>query len=93
VHDAAGDGMEERGGTVRREERVGRALVGRVVIGLGLDAAEDEVRGIEAAQRRDARQELAAMPPTTRRVVPRTSPCRPQKLVTPAAVPMPPRKP
>src|SRR3954464_15099449 len=34
-----------------------------------------------------------ATPCTTRRIVPCTLACRPQKLVTPAAVPMPPRKP
>ena len=57
-HDAAGERVEERAGAGVGEHRVGRALEGGGVVGLGVDAAEDQVRRVQPAERAHAVEQV-----------------------------------
>ena len=93
-HDAGAERVEQDIDLVRGQQIVGRDLVGRGVVGLRQDLAEDQMRRVQPAEpRRCAPAARDAMPCTTRCISPWTLACSPQKFVTPAAVPMPPRKP
>ena len=93
LDDAAGEGMEQERDAAPEQHLVGRAFVGRGVVGLRHGAAEDRVRRVEAVEAARRASSSSATPCTTWRTSPCTLAWSPQKLVTPAAVPMPPRKP
>ena len=86
-------GVEQDLGAGAEQHRVGGALEGRGVVRLREDLAEDEVRLAQAVERAQRSSSSSATPCTTWMFAPCTLASRPQKLVTPAAVPMPPRKP
>ena len=57
-HDAGAERMKENVDLVRGQQIVGGDLVGRGVIGLGEDLAEDQMRRIEPAETIDPRQQV-----------------------------------
>ena len=57
-HHAGAERMEQDFGAVAEQEIVGRAFVGRGVVGLRLDLAERDMRLVQAAEPVDARQQL-----------------------------------
>ena len=69
-HHAGAERMEENVDLVRGQQIVGRDLVGRGVIGLRQDLAEDQMRRVEPAETVDPRQQIGAMPCTTRCISP-----------------------
>ena len=58
LHDAGRERVEQQFDAVGREQRIGRALERRHVVGLRVDLAEDQVRRIEAVQRTHAVEQL-----------------------------------
>ena len=94
LHGADRDGVEQQLGAGVEQHRVGRALERGGVVGLRQDLAEDEMRLVEAVERAHPLEQLVGdAAHDAGGSSPCTLACRPQKLVTPAAVPMPPRKP
>ena len=57
-HDAGAERMKENVDLVRGEQIVGRDLVGRGVIGLRKDLAEDQMRRVEPVEPVDPRQQI-----------------------------------
>ena len=57
-HDAGAERMKENVDLVRGQQIVGRDLVGRGVIGLRQDLAEDQMRRVEPAEPVDPRQQI-----------------------------------
>ena len=71
VHDDAGaERVKEDVDLVASEQIVGRDLVGRGVIGLRKDLAEDQMRRVEPAEPVDPSSRSVAMPRTTRCISP-----------------------
>ena len=91
--DADRERMEQQLDAGVEQQRVGGALEGGGVVGLGVDPAEDQVRLVQAVELAHPLQQVVGDAVHHLAISPCTLACRPQKLVTPAAVPMPPRKP
>ena len=92
-HDAGAERVEQDFGAVAEQQIVGRAFVGRGVVGLRLDLAERDMRLVQAAEPVDARQQFVGDAVHHLAVLAMDVGMQPAEVVTPAAVPMPPRKP
>ena len=58
LYNAAGEGVEQDRDAAPEQHLVGRAFIGRSVVGLRHGAAEDRVRRVEAAEAGESRQQL-----------------------------------
>ncbi len=92
-HHASTERMKQDVDLVAQQQIVGSDLVGRGVIGLRQNLPKHEMRRVKPAEAIDAPEQVGSDALHTRRISPWTLACNPQKFVTPAAVPMPPRKP